>query len=166
MIKVYKVIFMFLSYRPWYNQRDTETLLPAVLMTSSCAIFLQAEWMAPEVLRNEPSDEKYAFFLIYFLINDIIVIFEYCTRVWANCMKKNVVWYRCDVYSFGVILWELSTMQQPWGGMNPMQVVGAVGFQHRRLEIPENMDPGIADIIRQCWQTWVYYFLRNWNLQW
>ncbi|EXB69108.1 Serine/threonine-protein kinase [Morus notabilis] len=76
-----------------------------------------AEWMAPEVLRNEPSDEK------------------------------------CDVYSFGVILWELSTMQQPWGGMNPMQVVGAVGFQHRRLDIPDDVDPAIADIIRKCWQT-------------
>ncbi|KAJ6874943.1 hypothetical protein NC652_034611 [Populus alba x Populus x berolinensis] len=76
-----------------------------------------AEWMAPEVLRNEPSDEK------------------------------------CDVYSFGVILWELSTLQQPWGGMNPMQVVGAVGFQHRRLDIPNDMDPAIADIIRNCWKT-------------
>ncbi|KAJ4961528.1 hypothetical protein NE237_021438 [Protea cynaroides] len=76
-----------------------------------------AEWMAPEVLRNEPSDEK------------------------------------CDVYSYGVILWELSTLQQPWGGMNPMQVVGAVGFQHRRLDIPEHVDPVIADIINKCWQT-------------
>lgn len=76
-----------------------------------------AEWMAPEVLRNEPSDEK------------------------------------CDVYSFGVILWELSTLQQPWGGMNPMQVVGAVGFQHRRLDIPDNVDPVVADIIKKCWQT-------------
>ncbi|GLT45494.1 hypothetical protein SLA2020_193230 [Shorea laevis] len=76
-----------------------------------------AEWMAPEVLRNEPADEK------------------------------------CDVYSFGVILWELCTLQQPWGGMNPMQVVGAVGFQHRRLDIPDNLDPAIADIIRKCWQT-------------
>ncbi|CAN4086664.1 unnamed protein product [Withania somnifera] len=76
-----------------------------------------AEWMAPEVLRNEPSDEK------------------------------------CDVYSFGVVLWELCTLQQPWGGMNPMQVVGAVGFQHRRLNIPDDMDPSIADIIRRCWQT-------------
>lgn len=76
-----------------------------------------AEWMAPEVLRNEPSDEK------------------------------------CDVYSYGVILWELSTMQQPWGGMNPMQVVGAVGFQHRRLDIPDNIDPAVADLIRKCWQT-------------
>ncbi|KAI3515772.1 hypothetical protein L1887_14676 [Cichorium endivia] len=76
-----------------------------------------AEWMAPEVLRNEPSDEK------------------------------------CDVYSFGVILWELFTLQQPWGGMNPMQVVGAVGFQHRRLEIPHDVDPTIASIIERCWQT-------------
>ncbi|PWA74275.1 serine-threonine/tyrosine-protein kinase catalytic domain-containing protein [Artemisia annua] len=76
-----------------------------------------AEWMAPEVLRNEPSDEK------------------------------------CDVYSFGVILWELCTLQQPWGGMNPMQVVGAVGFQHRRLDIPDDVDPAIGDIIRRCWQT-------------
>ncbi|KAL6552496.1 hypothetical protein OROHE_007860 [Orobanche hederae] len=76
-----------------------------------------AEWMAPEVLRNEPSNEK------------------------------------CDVYSFGVILWELCTLQQPWGGMNPMQVVGAVGFQHRRLDIPDDLDPSIADIIMKCWQT-------------
>ncbi|GMI99514.1 SUGAR INSENSITIVE 8 [Hibiscus trionum] len=76
-----------------------------------------AEWMAPEVLRNEPSDEK------------------------------------CDVYSFGVILWELSTLQQPWKGMNPMQVVGAVGFQHRRLDIPDDVDPAIAEIIRKCWHT-------------
>ncbi|BFI43156.1 sterile alpha motif and leucine zipper containing kinase AZK [Marchantia polymorpha subsp. ruderalis] len=75
------------------------------------------EWMAPEMLRNEPSNEK------------------------------------CDVYSFGVILWELATLRQPWAGMNPMQVVGAVGFQHRRLDIPPDMDPQLAGIIRECWQN-------------
>ncbi|KAK4277346.1 hypothetical protein QN277_015359 [Acacia crassicarpa] len=74
------------------------------------------EWMAPEVLRNEPANEK------------------------------------CDVYSFGVILWELATARIPWKGLNPMQVVGAVGFQNRRLEIPEDIDPVVAQIIRDCWQ--------------
>ncbi|BAF26577.1 serine/threonine-protein kinase EDR1 [Oryza sativa Japonica Group] len=74
------------------------------------------EWMAPEVLRNEQSNEK------------------------------------CDVYSFGVILWELATLQMPWSGMNPMQVVGAVGFQDRRLDIPMEVDPLVASIIQDCWQ--------------
>ncbi|CAJ1976199.1 unnamed protein product [Sphenostylis stenocarpa] len=74
------------------------------------------EWMAPEVLRNEPSNEK------------------------------------CDVYSFGVILWELATLRLPWTGMNPMQVVGAVGFQNRRLEIPKEVDPMVGRIIWECWQ--------------
>ncbi|CAL5059413.1 unnamed protein product [Urochloa decumbens] len=75
------------------------------------------EWMAPEVLRNEPSNEK------------------------------------CDVYSFGVILWELATMRVPWSGLNPMQVVGAVGFQNRRLDIPREVDPQVASIISSCWDN-------------
>ncbi|CAD5193522.1 unnamed protein product [Musa acuminata subsp. malaccensis] len=75
------------------------------------------EWMAPEVLRNEKSNEK------------------------------------CDVYSFGVILWELATLRMPWSGMNPMQVVGAVGFQDRRLDVPKEVDPLVARIIWECWQT-------------
>ncbi|XP_023734546.1 serine/threonine-protein kinase EDR1 [Lactuca sativa] len=75
------------------------------------------EWMAPEVLRNENSNEK------------------------------------CDVYSFGVILWELATLRLPWSGMNPMQVVGAVGFQNRRLDIPKELDPLVGRIIWDCWQT-------------
>ncbi|URE21643.1 Protein kinase domain containing protein [Musa troglodytarum] len=75
------------------------------------------EWMAPEVLRNEPSNEK------------------------------------CDVYSFGVILWELATLRKPWGGMNSMQVVGAVGFQNRRLDIPKEVDPVVAQIITDCWES-------------
>lgn len=62
---------------------------------------------------------------------------------------------RCDVFSYGVILWELCTLLQPWEGMNAMQVVGAVGFQNRRLEVPDNVDPTIAEIIKKCWQTLV-----------
>ncbi|XXG64703.1 hypothetical protein AAC387_Pa05g2584 [Persea americana] len=73
------------------------------------------EWMAPEVLRDEPSNEK------------------------------------SDVYSFGVILWELVTLQQPWSSLNPAQVVAAVGFKSRRLEIPSDVNPQVAAIIESCW---------------
>ncbi|KAI3835258.1 hypothetical protein MKW98_020374, partial [Papaver atlanticum] len=43
------------------------------------------QWMAPEVIRNEPVDEK------------------------------------SDLYSFGVVLWELATLKIPWYGPTPMQ---------------------------------------------
>ncbi|KAJ3681573.1 hypothetical protein LUZ60_016062 [Juncus effusus] len=78
------------------------------------------EWMAPEVLRDEPSNEK------------------------------------SDVYSFGVILWELMTLQQPWCNLNPAQVVAAVGFKGRRLDIPPDVNPRVASIIESCWanETW------------
>ncbi|KAE9585414.1 putative protein kinase TKL-CTR1-DRK-2 family [Lupinus albus] len=73
------------------------------------------EWMAPEVLRDEPSNEK------------------------------------SDVYSFGIILWELATLQQPWSNLNPAQVVAAVGFKGKRLEIPHDLNPQLASIIEACW---------------
>ncbi|KAL0410053.1 UNVERIFIED_CONTAM: Serine/threonine-protein kinase CTR1 [Sesamum latifolium] len=75
----------------------------------------EPEWMAPEVLRDEPSNEK------------------------------------SDVYSFGVILWELATLQQPWGNLNPAQVVAAVGFKGKRLEIPRDVNPQVAALIEACW---------------
>ncbi|KAL3643511.1 hypothetical protein CASFOL_014326 [Castilleja foliolosa] len=59
------------------------------------------EWMAPELIRNEPFTEK------------------------------------CDIFSLGVIMWELSTLNRPWEGVPSVQVVYNVGNDGQRLEIPE-----------------------------
>nr|BBF89232.1 putative HA-tagged protein kinase domain of putative mitogen-activated protein kinase kinase kinase [Oryza barthii]BBF89238.1 putative HA-tagged protein kinase domain of putative mitogen-activated protein kinase kinase kinase [Oryza barthii] len=75
------------------------------------------QWMAPEVLRNEPSNEK------------------------------------SDVYSYGVILWEIATQKIPWDNLNTMQVVGAVGFMDHRLDIPSDVDPQWASMIESCWDS-------------
>ncbi|KAG8385437.1 hypothetical protein BUALT_Bualt03G0045200 [Buddleja alternifolia] len=70
------------------------------------------EWMAPELIRNEPFTEK------------------------------------CDIFSLGVIIWELCTLNRPWEGIPSVQVVYAVGNDGQRLEIPEGP---LGKLIADCW---------------
>ncbi|XP_010313901.1 serine/threonine-protein kinase EDR1 [Solanum lycopersicum] len=70
------------------------------------------EWMAPELIRNEPFTEK------------------------------------CDIFSFGVIMWELCTLNRPWEGIPPDRVVYAVANEGSRLEIPEGP---LGKLIADCW---------------
>ncbi|AQK97264.1 Protein kinase superfamily protein [Zea mays] len=70
------------------------------------------EWMAPELIRNEPFTEK------------------------------------CDIFSLGVIMWELCTLSRPWEGISPVQVVYSVANEGSRLEIPEGP---LGRLIADCW---------------
>ncbi|KAG4194082.1 hypothetical protein ERO13_A06G032648v2 [Gossypium hirsutum] len=42
-------------------------------------------------------------------------------------------------------------MQQPWNGLSPAQVVGAVAFQNRKLAIPPNTSPKLVSLMESCW---------------
>ncbi|XP_028107185.1 serine/threonine-protein kinase EDR1-like isoform X1 [Camellia sinensis] len=70
------------------------------------------EWMAPELIHNEPFTEK------------------------------------CDIFSLGVIIWELCTLNRPWEGIPSVQVVYAVANDGLRLEIPEGP---LGKLIADCW---------------
>lgn len=37
-------------------------------------------------------------------------------------LRNEPVTEKCDVFSLGVIMWELSTLKRPWDGIKPMQV--------------------------------------------
>ncbi|CAA7017079.1 unnamed protein product [Microthlaspi erraticum] len=60
---------------------------------------------------------------------------------------------KSDIYSFGVVLWELATEKIPWETLNAMQVIGAVGFMNQRLEIPKDVDPRWISIMESCWHS-------------
>ncbi|XP_019100327.1 PREDICTED: LOW QUALITY PROTEIN: tyrosine-protein kinase ABL1-like [Camelina sativa] len=60
---------------------------------------------------------------------------------------------KSDIYSFGVVLWELATEKIPWENLNSMQVIGAVCFMNQRLEIPKDIDPTWISLVESCWHS-------------
>jgi serine/threonine protein kinase len=80
-------------------------------MTANCGT---VQWMAPEILANEPYAEP------------------------------------ADVYSYGIILWELLTRECPYEGMSSIQAAMAVLNQNCRPEIPNWCPTVFADLVRQC----------------
>lgn len=57
-----------------------------------------------------------------------------------------------DVYSLGIVLWEVVSRQLPWAnvfGVRPVHV--RVVVNRHRPEIPSDTPADIAQIMRDCW---------------
>ncbi|CAM9144113.1 unnamed protein product, partial [Laminaria digitata] len=60
--------------------------------------------------------------------------------------------YASDVYSFGIVAWEVLSMQVPWADeASPLDIYKRVVFRGERPEIPADIPADIAPIVRDCW---------------
>ncbi|XP_071697237.1 serine/threonine-protein kinase EDR1-like [Rutidosis leptorrhynchoides] len=63
-------------------------------------------------------------------------------------IRNELFTEKCDIFSLGVIIWELCTLRRPWEGIPSAQVVRAVGHDGTRLDIPEGP---LGNLIADCW---------------
>ncbi|XP_058101014.1 serine/threonine/tyrosine-protein kinase HT1-like [Magnolia sinica] len=61
---------------------------------------------------------------------------------------------KVDVYSFGLVLWEMVTGTIPYEEMTPVQAAFAVVNKNLRPTIPANCPAALRALIEQCWSLY------------
>lgn len=86
--------------------------------------------------------------------NEYIQTFTYgtITHMPPELLKDGVLTPSVDVYSFGMLLWELLADLQPYSEKNHGEIILAVVNEGRRPHIGPSFPDCYADLIRDCWK--------------
>ncbi|KAJ1291885.1 hypothetical protein BS78_02G350500 [Paspalum vaginatum] len=68
-------------------------------------------------------------------------------------MSSNMVSTKVDVYSFGIIMWEILTGQEPYAGIHHGGVIGGILSNTLRPPVPASCDPQWRELMEQCWSN-------------
>lgn len=60
--------------------------------------------------------------------------------------------HKADVFSFGIVVWELLTGKLPYEYLTPLQAAVGVVQKGLRPIIPKQTHPKLAELLEKCWQ--------------
>nr|POF05612.1 putative serine/threonine-protein kinase [Quercus suber] len=67
--------------------------------------------------------------------------------------EDNMVTEKVDVYSFGIVMWELLTGEEPFAKMRSEELIAGIIKGDLRPEIPNWCDPAWRSLMESCWSS-------------
>lgn len=65
-------------------------------------------------------------------------------------LKGEKYEHSADIFSFGMILWEILSLEIPYYGVNPYQVISLVADQRKIVQVPKEGHSTLRRLIEQC----------------
>ncbi|XAR50731.1 Non-specific serine/threonine protein kinase [Bertholletia excelsa] len=67
--------------------------------------------------------------------------------------SSSLVSEKVDVFSFGIVLWELLTGEEPYADLHYGAIIGGIVSNTLRPPVPESCDPEWRSLMERCWSS-------------
>ena len=67
-------------------------------------------------------------------------------------LEEGKINEKVDIYSFGMILYEMSTNLIPFKGLNQTQIAIKSSVKKERLALPTSYPSKMKEIVHKCWE--------------
>ena len=71
----------------------------------------------------------------------------------VEVLDTNGTSYASDIYSFGVVVWEVLSRKMPWAEECRRNIYVSVVIKEHRPEIPVDSPPDLAKVVSACWDS-------------
>ncbi|XP_060837836.1 mitogen-activated protein kinase kinase kinase 13-A-like isoform X2 [Rhopalosiphum padi] len=162
----YCIVMEYCPYGPLYNLlRDGEEIPPIRLVSWAKQIasgmhylhvnkIIHRDLKSPNVLIGRQEMVKISDFGTSREWNEISTKMSFAgTVAWMapEIIRNEPCSEKVDIWSFGVVLWELMTCETPYKDVDSSAIIWGVGSNSLHLPIPSSCPDGFRLLIKQCW---------------
>ena len=74
------------------------------------------------------------------------------THMAPELLLENTFTEKCDVYSFGIVMWEVLSRGVPFAGLQREQIIAQLVVGRRPSPVPEDSPPQLVALMEACWE--------------